>query len=109
MIRFTTKDCREYFSSDFIDLRDALNYVSNLEPDDTFYVDDYFDRRAKISKSEIKTIGLPAEEEFIDNGDVDRKIRNLPTVDEMDINPDLIHINELRVKSNIINLADYRK
>ncbi|MCT7696867.1 hypothetical protein [Lactobacillus crispatus] len=109
MIRFTTKDCREFFSSDFVDLSDALSYVSNLKPSDSFYVDDYFDRRAKIKKSEIKTIGLSAEEEFIDDGDVDRKLRDWPTVDEMDINPDWMHINKFRKHDNIINLADYQK
>lgn len=108
MIRITTKNNEEYFSSDFTGLDDALGYISNLKPSDSFYVDDYFDKRAKIKKSEIKTIGLPAEEEFVDDGDVDRKLKAWSTIDVMDANPDLMRINAFRKSNKIINLSDYQ-
>lgn len=108
MIRITTKSNEEYFSSDFTSLDDALGYISNLKPSDSFYVDDYFDKRAKIKKSEIKAIGLPAEEEVVNGGDIDRKLKAWPTVDTIDVNPNLIHINALRKSNKIINLSDYQ-
>ena len=37
MIRITTKNNEEYFSSDFTGLDDALGYISNLKPSDSFY------------------------------------------------------------------------
>ena len=107
MIRFTTKYNNEYFSSAFEDLSDAVNYLAKLKDNDTVYVDDYFNHRRKIYKKEITTVGLTAEESFIDDGDVDRKIAQIPTVDQMDINPDLPHIND-DSEPNIIKLEDYR-
>lgn len=107
MIKFTTKYNNEYFSSAFEDLSDAINYLDKLDDNDPLYVDDYFNRRRKVYKKEICTVGLTAEDLYVDDGDVDRKIAQIPTIDEMDINPDWMHLNK-EPEPNIISLEDYK-
>lgn len=107
IIKFTTKYNNEYYSSAFEDLNDAISYLDNMKDDEALYVDDFFNQRRKLDKKEICTVGLTAEEMFIDDGDVDRKIAQIPTVDQMDINPDWMHIND-ETESNIINLDNYK-
>jgi hypothetical protein len=100
MIRFTTRNNNEYFSSAFESLNEAIDFLSHLKDSDSFYVDDYFNKRANLLKKDILTVGLTAEDTYIDDGNVDRKILQIPTVDKMDINPDWSHIND----DNLIKL-----